>query len=200
MAEKNDHDSAIFARLMQAHMSACPEARHSAVTLGEWCGIPAYKLRRIRRGESPLQYNELATIVRKTGLEMGWVSTGEGPVWQKGGASAPVEAPALIATPQQAPAWQAQPGWQPQESQEGFLPLGPCRQCAKMEKELEMERDERRDLTREVRELNRQNAELLRENGDLRARLASLEKFAREMAQPRQEAAQPPAGDDVVAG
>lgn len=200
MKGKTSSDSHIFMRLMQAFVSACPEKQHNAVTLSEWCGIPAYKLRRVRRSESPLQYNEMAIIAQKTGLDMAWISTGEGPVWQKGGASAPVEAPTLISTPQQAPAWLAQPGWQPQESQEGFLPMGPCRQCAKMEKELEMERDERRDLTREVRELNRQNAELLRENGDLRARLASLEKYAREMAQPRQEAAQPPASDDVVAG
>ena len=162
MAEKSTRESGVFARLMQAHTSACPDERHNATTLGKWCGVPVYKMRRVRNGESQLRYDEIMTIAGKTGLEVAWISTGKMPVWQAGRTAAVVPLPA--------------PGPDPDGRRDDDAPQSPCRQCLKLEQELEREREERRELVREARELNRQVAALLRENGDLRAQLARLEE------------------------
>ena len=51
----------------------------------------------------------------------------------------------------------------------------PCPRCSWLENELTQEREERRQLSRDLRDLHQQYTELLRENGDLRARLAHWE-------------------------
>lgn len=51
-----------------------------------------------------------------------------------------------------------------------------CPRCAQLEKELEAERSERRELAAENRILYKEKEELLRENGELKAAVARLEE------------------------
>lgn len=66
--DKKKEGTAIIERLMQAFHAACPHARKGCNALGDWCGIPGYKLRRVKNGESVLSLEDLHVISSRTGL------------------------------------------------------------------------------------------------------------------------------------
>lgn len=165
--------SAIVKRLMDAFLQAFPHARKSHNALGKWCGLPGYNLRRAKNGERSFTTDELNVIASQTGLSPIWISTGQEPRYQVESTKSGVVTSFLTSK-----------GLPPSRSflmedaaacGQTELPSGQCLRCQALERELELERAERRDQARELRELHHQLRALLRENGDLRASLAFLE-------------------------
>lgn len=78
--KKNVPDSPVYARLLSAFAAARPQARTSATQVSLWCGVPDYKLRRVRLGEGHLTMEELLTIQARTGLSVTWIRTGQDPM------------------------------------------------------------------------------------------------------------------------
>ena len=76
--DKKKEGAAIIERLMQAFHAACPHARKGCNALGDWCGIPGYKLRRVKNGESVLSLEDLHVISSRTGLTPDRISLAQG--------------------------------------------------------------------------------------------------------------------------
>lgn len=165
--DKKKEGTAIIERLMQAFHAACPHARKGCNALGDWCGIPGYKLRRVKNGESVLSLEDLHVISSRTGLTPDRISLAQG------AEHTPAEGSDVV-IPFGKPAMRNEKA-RPAASPGHDLPQGPCLRCQALERELELERAERRELAQELRDANHQLRQLLQENGDLRARLAHLE-------------------------
>lgn len=114
-------------------------------------GITESTLRNYEKGASSPDAQFLANICKKMALSPEWILFGIGPMRT---AEAPPKKQEAIVEP---------------SSRE-------CPRCAKVERELEMEREERRELAAENRRLYREKEEVLKELGELRATVARLEE------------------------
>lgn len=120
-------------------------------------GITESTLRNYEKGASSPDAQFLANICKKMALSPEWILFGIGPMRT---AEAPPKKQEAIVEP---------------SSRE-------CPRCAKVERELEMEREERRELAAENRRLYREKEEVLKELGELRATVARLEERKNRLA------------------